>query len=88
MCACAANHLEPTHNTPSPTHAGVHPAKANQVCFQLCCGADRVRTVYESVPLHNNREEVTMADVDLGKDMRVTVWVFKVLVCLGFHPIQ
>lgn len=38
-----------------------------------------MRTVGESVPLHEAKEEMAMADVDIGKDMMATVWVFKLL---------
>lgn len=38
-----------------------------------------MRTVGESVPLHEAKEEMAMADVDTGKDMMATVRVFKLL---------
>ena len=38
-----------------------------------------MRTVGESVPLHEAKEEMAMADVDIGKDMMATVWVLKLL---------
>lgn len=43
------------------------------------------RERHESVPPHNAEEEVTVADVDLGKDVRVSVQAFKVPLCLNFQ---